>query len=265
MIVVSLKRLIISLIIIISVTLMLLVIGLLVKGGEDWYLKLNFQNFLFWGIVVLIIQIWISASLLLSHRKILKSINRLSSFENLDSVNAEKSFKEMGGVGEEIRNVLKKINDLSSMRAYRISALNNLADLLCEGYSEPVVVTDVKGLIVTVSEKLKNRITKESGRDSINYITDIRPELKLTEVLSFIEKERAAWVASDNSKLSCTPVFDKNSALQFCIWEFETSFFAEKIKELNKSGSVSQPAYRKLKNLVNPFLKNRNKGKDKIQ
>ncbi|MBI9107782.1 MAG: hypothetical protein JEZ04_13625 [Spirochaetales bacterium] len=250
MVVVSFKRLMISLLMIITVTLMLIVCGLAVNGGEFWYLKIEFQNFMFWGIIALIVQLWICGSLLLSHRKIMKTINRLSSFDDLNSMNAEKSFREMGELGEEIKTVLRKVNQLSVMRAERISALNNLVYLLCEGYSEPVIVTDVKGDIFTISDKFKGRIAKNGNSTVINNIIEIRPELKLSEVLGFIEKQRSAWNGPENSGLVCTPVFDKNSTVQFCIWEFETSFFSEKLKELNQQKSKIQPSYKKLMDFI---------------
>lgn len=255
MIVVSFKRLMISLSLIITVTLLLIASGLAANGGADWSLRMELQNFFFWGLTALIIQIWIGGSLLFTHKKIIKTISRLSAFEDLNSTHADKSFKEMGKLGEEIKKVLKRENQMSLMRALRISALNNLVNLLCEGYSEPIIVTDVTGKIFTINDKLKPRITKETNLVQINNIIEIRPDIKLSEILIFIEKQKTAWKEPENTGLVCTPVFDKNSTVQFCIWEFETSFFAGKLKELNQQKSKIQPTYKKLRDFVNPRLR----------
>ena len=253
MVVVSFRRLIISLSLILITTLVLIAFGLEIIGGEKWYLQLGPQSFFFWGITVLIAQIWITGTLLYNHKKIMKTISRLSTIEDLNSMNAVKSFRDMGVLGDEIRKVLMQANQLSIMRADRISALNNLVNLICEGYSEPVIVTDVKGDIFSISEKLKSRILKETDGKMIKNILELKPDIKLSEVLSFIEIERTAWTDSESSGLVCTPVFDKNNTVQFCIWELETSFFAGKLKELNQQKSKIQPSYKKLREFINPL------------
>ena len=143
------------------------------------------------------------------------------------------------------------------MRAERISALNNLTALLSEGYSEPVVVTDVKGVIFTMSEKLKNRISKEADMADIKNITAIRSDIKLNEVLSFIEKQHSAWTSENGSRITCTPVFGKKNTVQFCIWEFESSMLAEKFKEISMNNHKIQPSYRKIRNILKPFRRER--------
>jgi hypothetical protein len=245
----------ISFLLFLTVTILLIVAGLAANGGTNWSLKIELQNFFFWGLTALIIQIWIGGSLLLSHKKVIKTISRLSAFDDLNSSNADKSFRELGSLGEEIKKVLKRENQLSVMRALRISALNNLANLLCEGYSEPVIVTDITGKIFTISEKLRTRIIKESKLVQINNIFEIRPEIKLSEILGFIEKQKTAWKDPENTGLICSPVFDKTGVVQFCIWEFETSFFAGKLKELNQQKSKIQPSYKRIREIVNPFLR----------
>ncbi len=255
MIVVRLKRLVISLVIIILVTLLLVVSGLSINGGKSWSLDLELQNFFFWGLAALIIQVWVGVSLLLNHKKILKTIRRLTSFDEIHSANAEKAFREMGSLGEEIKKVLKHENQLSAMRSERISALNSLAGSLCEGYSEPVAVTDVNGVLFAISNKLKSRILKDNEGKLIGNILELRSDLKLSEILVFMEKQRASWKESEDSGIICTPVFDRNNSVQFCIWEFETSFFAGKLKDLNQQKSKVQPTYSRIKAFINPLLK----------
>ncbi|MBI9104362.1 MAG: hypothetical protein JEY99_18240 [Spirochaetales bacterium] len=253
MIVISLKRLLISLCIIITVTIILITSGLALNGGEGWQLKIELQNFFFWGLIVLLVQVGVGGTLIFSHKKLMENIKRLSTFEDFNSMNAEKAFEKLGRLGEEIRKVLRKENQFSVMRANRIAVLNDLVHVLCEGYSEPIMVTDINGVIFTISDKLKNRITKENGGVSFSNIVDIKPDIKLTEVLGFIEKQRTSWKDAEKSSLVCTPVYDKNSSVQFCIWEFETSFFTGKFKELTQQKTKIAPAYKKSIDFLNRF------------
>ncbi len=254
MVIIRLRRLIISVILITAVTVVLLGIGLSLNEGEPWSLKFDYQNFFFWGLVAVIIQILTGLSLVFNHRKILNIVKRISTIDDIDSVYAEKLFDDIGPLGSEIKNLLRHNSQLSGLRTARISALNSLTEILCEGYAESILVTDVRGEILSMSDKLRGNLQKDKNESVIKNVLDIRNDIKLSEVLVFIEKHRSAWTDPDGSGLSCTPVFDKNNAVQFCLWEFETSIFTGKLKEHAAQRPDLRRSYGRLKNLLKTRL-----------
>ena len=264
MVIVGLKRLILSLVLIIAVTMIVIVMGISLNEGEAWSLKLDYQNFFFWGITALIVQLWAGLSLITRHRRILNTVRRLSSIEDLESVYAEKLFHEIGALGIEVKNVLRHSSELSGLRVARISALNSLTEILCEGYSDSILVTDVRGEILSMSDKLKARLAKESGRPEVRNIIDIRADLKLSEVLVFMEKQRSAWSNPDGSGLTCTPVYDRNGKIQFCLWEFETSIFTGKLKDNTQQKYDLRRSYGKIRNILKPRIPGRRHQSDPV-
>ena len=159
-------------------------------------------------------------------------------------------------MGEELKRILIRENQLSVMRADRISGQNNLITLLCDGYSDPIAVTDVNGGILTISGKLKTRLTKEIGRTDFSNIVELYPQLKIPEILGYIEKQRSSWKDAENSGIELHPdIRKKQHGPSFASGNWKTSFFAGKIKEFSQQKAKITPRYKKLKDFINPFKK----------
>ncbi len=258
MIVIRYRRVLISLILIFASTALLFVCGIIIYGGKGWALKPDAQNYFFWGFVILIFQLFIGVSLILSHRRVINLLKRISKIENLRGSHAGRVFNELGELGDEIKNMLKVENDISMLRADRISALNNLISMIIEDYSAPVMVTDISGDSIMMSAKLKNSIIKEKDLNDINNICDIRSDININEVLNYMEKQKTFWSFPQESALICTPIFDRRSNIEFCIWEFETSFFAGKLKDvdMSKTGVKNEQLGREQLKQPNNIVKN---------
>lgn len=231
MIIITLKRFITSFIFILLITAFLVFLGMNLQDGEAVQLRIDTQNMFFWGIIAFLLQIGLAISLLLNHQNIINNLKRVSRIGDYSHIQSRKILGSMGPLGKEIELMMKEQNNLVILRSNRISALNNLVKMLCIGYSGPVLITDVNGDILSISSSFTDKIKKEGSELSWKRINDLRPDIPLTEVLNHLEKQKLPWSNPEFSGIICTPVFDKTNALNFCIWELETSQLNKMYKE----------------------------------
>ncbi len=227
MIVVSLKRLIISLSLILSSTLFLLVVSLDLISPLSLGESLEKQDLLFWGIIVFLFQSIMGISILTGHRNVISDLNRLISNKDLSHPHSRKILNQLGPLGQVISRMMKELNELLSLRTDRISALNKVVRLLCDESGKSLVVSDTMGTVLGVSESLLEK-TKLKLSD-LSTVTEVLPGIKIAEVMVALEKNRDDWKDSGDSGVVCTPVFDKSGHLNLCIWVLESAGFIQKI------------------------------------
>ncbi len=240
MMMVTRKRLLISLLLVLVSTLLLIIAGVKLSPGETPEIRLDRENLLFWGIVVLIFQAWIILSLFFRQRSLIADLERIGRIGDLTNIQARKILENMGSLGQALKKVMNEQNEIVRLRSERINALNTLVKMLCEDVDSPVVVTDVTGRVFTYSDKLIEKYGKEQEELSLSKITDIRQDIPLAEVLSHLEKQRLPWNGPEGSGVSCTPIFDKNGTLHFCIWELESVHMLSKYKAASISAGTKQ-------------------------
>ncbi|MBI9097847.1 MAG: hypothetical protein JEY91_05195 [Spirochaetaceae bacterium] len=231
MIIITLKRFFISFSIILIITAFLIFLGMNLQEGELIQVRIDTQNILFWGIIAFLLQIGIAITLLFNNQSIINNLKRVSRIGDYSHIQARKILGKMGPLGQEIELMMQEQNNLVVLRSNRISALNNLVRMLCIGYSEPILITDVNGDILSISTTFSEKIKKEGSEISWKKLSDLRPDIPLTEVLNHLEKQKLPWSDPEIGGVTCTPVFDKMNALNFCIWELETSHFNKIYKE----------------------------------
>jgi len=219
-IVISLKRLAVSFVIMLLLTAVIIFLGMDFQSGTPVELKVEVENLLFWGIVVLLLQLWVGLSVLLRHRKVLTELGRLAKIEDVSQPHAEKIFNGLGRTGLAIQRLMLDQNRLLVMRANRIAAHNSLVHLLLEGYGEAAAVTDVTGKVLAMSRPLEEKCRASQGAVAGRTIMDFLPEVNLKEVLAVMEKQRTFWQEPEKKGAVCTPVFDPEGSLHFCLWEF---------------------------------------------
>lgn len=246
----------------ISIFLIILITSLLVYISMDLKeIKLDRENIFFWGIVAVLAELIVFFSLYNSHKKIVSNLKRISEINNLSHPYSQKLLKPMGVIGKEIEHMLNEQNNTSILRANRISALNSLVKTLCAGYSEPVIITDVNGSIQSISETLRLKINKNDSDASLllQNLNDFRSDIPLIEVLSYLEKQKLPWSNPEMPGVICTPVFDKENILNFCIWEFESEMFNKQFK-MNKNMKLGNKTRGTVQGMMSKFRK-----KDKPQ
>lgn len=220
MIVISLKRLVVSFVLILILTAVIIALGMDLQSGTPVELKIDVENLLFWGIVVLLLQLWIGLTVLMKHRKVLSELGRIAKIEDVSQPHAEKIFDGLGRTGQAIQRLMLDQNKLLVMRSNRIAAHNSLMRLLLEGYGEAAAVTDVTGKVLAMSRPLEEKCRNSQGTLTGQTILDFLPDINLKEVLTLMEKQRTFWQEPEKKGAVCTPVFDKEGVMHFCLWEF---------------------------------------------
>ncbi|MBN2655653.1 MAG: hypothetical protein JXR86_01230 [Spirochaetales bacterium] len=186
------SRLIISISLMIVLTAALVLVAMEIKQGSPPEIKLYRENILFWGIIGLSLQIWLGLSLLLNHRGLINEVRRLARIGDFSQPQARKILEHLGPLGREMERMMREQNNLVHLRSNRIPALNNLVKLMGSNYSEPIIISDVNGDILSVSGNLSEKLKKNNP---------------------------------DISGVTCTPVTDMVGEIHFCLWEMETSRF----------------------------------------
>jgi hypothetical protein len=258
MITFSKRRYVISLAMILIITLILVLISMELKE-----IKLEKENVLYWGIIALLSQFIIIVSLFRSHKNLIASIKKVTDINDLTHPHSRKLLSKMGDLGNEIEHMVNEQNIASQLRYNRISALNSLVRMLCVGYAEPVLITDVNGEILSMSDTFRKKINKNETEASLSlkHLNDFRSDIPLTDVLNHLEKQKLPWTSPDITGVLCSPVFDKENVLNFCIWEFESELFNRQIKEI-KTIKTRETREKRKTSVQNMFNKLKRKDKE---
>jgi len=246
MIVISRRRLIISLLLLMASMLVLLGIGISLLSDSPLDKSLEKQKLFYWGLIITLFQISISISVFIGHRKLIADINRITSYKDMNHPQSRRILRQMGSLGDVLINMMKDLNSLLELRMNRISASSKVLKILCEDYPGPLLISDTLGNVLGASEILTEKTGIPLRSDS--QLIDFFPDIKLGEVLVSLEKNREGWKEESEKGLICTPVFDRGEHLNLCLWEIETSHVFQKLSK----GSVKnkpQRAYNSLKGL----------------
>ncbi|MDC7236089.1 MAG: hypothetical protein PQJ58_22900 [Spirochaetales bacterium] len=227
MIVVSVKRLTLSIVLIALSFLLFLAVSIDLYSGTALAESLEKQQILFWGIVTFLFQTVVFLSLFIDQRKLVSDLRKIASYKDLNHPQSAKILDQLGETGTLIHSILNDFNRLLEMRLNRITAFNKVLKIVCEEYPEPLLITDTLGSVLGISDKLSGALSLTMTSDT--KLNDIFPEMKLAEILGSLEKSREPWKDLEETGRICTPVFDTSGNLNLCIWEFETSHFSQKI------------------------------------
>lgn len=254
------KKLLISLIIFFLSTAFLAVVSMQLQRGDALQIRIDSQNVLFWGIVVLLVQILTALFLYGGHNTLAGNLNRLKRIGDLNHPHAKKILRDMGELGKGIEDMVLEQNQLISLKSGRITALNSLTKMLCSGYSELLAISDVKGDIFGISQVLTDSIRKEMPDNPLNHIYDLRSDLPLGEILNHLEAFKLPWSDAEYPGITCTPLFDSENKIHFCLWELETEKFRKNFKERLKETPVKKDLSR-VRGFLGDLVKRRTSGK----
>lgn len=224
MILISVKKLVTFIVLIVLSTVFLVFMSINIFVTESVNISFSGQNIIFWGIIVLIFQLFLFYNLYHSHNKVIKNIRRISDIGELSHPKVVKIITEMGSLGHELDSLLKNQNEIIELRARRISTLNILVKTLSSGYNRAILVTDINGMIISISNLLKEKFEKENRSDDLktDLIIDIVPNLPLKSIVYFIETEKKEWTDEKFKGIKCYPVLNSENNVTFCIWEFDS-------------------------------------------
>ena len=217
--------------------------------------SIDSQNILFWGIVVFIIQLFVIVNLYRSHQKIVTDIRRIAKIGELSNPNVQNIISKLGPLGLELEVLIKSQNELVELRANRITSLNSLVSKLCIDSDKSILISDVNGKILHISNVLKHKIDDDEilKQKEVHDIYDIVPNILLDSVISHMELQKSFWVDEENKGLTAYPIFGKDNNLSFCLWEFDSS-----IKKISKGADVLKSRSASFNNFLDRFKKKKN-------
>lgn len=245
MFVLSSKRLLITFFVIMCSTLLLLVLAINFRELKSTEFSIDSQNTLYWGIIIIILQLFTFLNLYRSHKKIIYNIRKISKIGELSHPIVKQILNGMGSLGSEIDVLLRTQNELIELRANRITALNNLISRLSFDYKYPMLITDVSGKILNYSNLIRDKIVI----DSMN-ITDIILELPLESIIHSMESSKSIWQDDNFKGVSASPIFDRKNKVSYCLWELD-----DEIKKINKSTEILKVKKKSFKNFIGRFSK----------
>ncbi len=214
---------------------------------EPLDLSFDKQNLLYWGIVVFLFQVLVFLLLFTDQRKLISDLRKITNYKDLNHPHSRKLLNQMGEIGVVLNLMLKDFSSLLELRLSRIAAFNKVIRIICEDYPEPIIITDTMGTILGISSVLAKK--NDININQNPQLSLLVPELKLTEVLGFFEKNRVPWKDESGTGLLCTPVYDHTGSLNLCIWEPGSNLFFQKFAAA-PVGAISQKTIRSLKGLL---------------
>jgi hypothetical protein len=161
----------------------------------------------------------------------------------------------MGKLGSLVQNLSAKQSELLHLRATRIAALNSVIAILMAKDMDTLILTDVSGKIFDASAGYYSRAKKESvtTKSSISLLI---PDTDIAKAISHMESQKSGWEDPEKKNFRCTPVFDREGNLQFCIWEIESNSLSAMTQNAVKSVKTGLSAASGLTGLPGKVFKN---------
>ena len=116
------------------------------------------------------------------NRNILKELDKIIEMSMYNNFSPVQSLERLSTIGERIGQLYKNVSVVSEKRALKISSLHNLSQFLLNNIAQPVLVTDVRGVVTYLSKQFLERYPDQSGLSATSIVNFI-PELKIQQVL----------------------------------------------------------------------------------
>jgi len=211
------------------------------------------EDFLFLGILIVCAQLLLAVFLLSGHYKVRGRLKRISKMGDLTNQDTQRILNRLGDIGKEINYLLSEQNQLSQLRAGRIAALNTLARQFCMDHRDSILYTDVKGSILGYSDSIEEKLKIDDLELMNMEITSLWPELPISEILQSMQKQGLPWTDPEHSGISCSPIFDRDNNLHFCVWGIQSGFLKKIAADsrMEKSNDLQRKKRRSLSSFIN--------------
>lgn len=224
MILISKRMLLILAAVAVIVTLFLAAFGYrsMAGPGSNSSLLFTAQTFLYLGILLSIVEIFLFIRAAVRSRDIERELEKLiETTRYLGPSNARK-LRHLGPIGGQIERLYGEINDLSERRALKIGALSELAEFLMNNLQLAAVAATIDGTIVYASRSFLER-TKRTRSETID--TDLGalvPDVSLEEVLIDLDRTRAAVERkSGRAPLEFHPIRNIENSVAYVVCVFQ--------------------------------------------
>jgi len=161
-----------------------------VEAGDALTLKYFAENFIYYGIVLLIILTVIFISTLVKSKNIYRELEKVIELSRQGKYFSGDQLKKLGKLGDKIIDINSQLNSLNEMKSLKISSLSNTVNFMLDKSNLSVLVLDAQGLISKVSRKLLEDLQIEE-KDILNkFAEDILDNFNYSNVINELKKSK---------------------------------------------------------------------------
>jgi hypothetical protein len=179
--------------------------------------KLSSESFLFIAILLtLLVQagFW---TVLLRSRSVSKELDKVTEMARMGNFTPSESLRKLGTLGEKIRNLYYRLNELNEMKSIKISSLSAINSFLLINSEMSLLLADPTGRVVEASRVFVERSKQPRTETLGKFLVDIIRDLDFKGLVARLERDRSLTTDSDAKGASFFPVFNRNSQLSFIV------------------------------------------------
>ncbi len=189
--------------------------------------KLAAERLLFIGIVGELLLIGIVARIFISRISIEKKLERISTLGGTASPAAQLRSSGLGALGETLEHLFRHILEVNEKQALKLSAQSELIELLIAGVEAPVVLTDITGRILYLSDKYEKRSGELRSKLLDASIESFEEELVVPMVVRELEQGRffstdgkSGEAKSKGTSFTALPIYNKLGGISYILFDF---------------------------------------------
>lgn len=161
-----------------------------VEAGDALTLKYFAENFIYYGIVLLIILTVIFISTLVKSKNIYRELEKVIELSRQGKYFSGDQLKKLGKLGDKIIDINSQLNSLNEMKSLKISSLSNTVNFMLDKSNLSVIVLDALGLISKVSSQLLADLQIEE-KDILNkFAENILDNFNYSSVMLELRKSK---------------------------------------------------------------------------
>ncbi len=154
---------------------------------------------LFLSIVFSIFLAAVFTGVFIRNKNIVKELDKVVEMSLYSNFSPGESLRKLSVIGEKIEHIYRNVSMVSEKRALKISAMHGLNGFLLENLSLPVLVTDVRGEIVSASRQARERFSERPVTPG-TYISAVYPELNFQGILEELRLQTSSFTEGRTEK-----------------------------------------------------------------
>ena len=181
-------------------------------------LKYLAERILFTGILAGILAAIIFLIVFFKSININQRLEKLIRQNKLNPASTEHGLSGINHIGQKLNILYSQINEISEMRGLKMSALSNTCEYLSSVLEKPLLVIDITGRVIQVSEGWLNQNNQSRSEVIGTDIKAIYKVLDINSVLQRLEKKHLPLkLETEESRLQIEPVLDKNNSISYVV------------------------------------------------
>ena len=161
-----------------------------VRLSHNLQVKYEVENFIFASIVLALAVGLFLIFFIKKSDNVLKRLDKMIDLSEYGKYDISGHLKRLGQLGEKIRLILRRSEELSYMKSLKISSQTNIVDLLIEKYKAPLFLLNRHGNLVDCSKEFLDMMNTERNIIIKKGFNEIFKEMSYEDLFFDIEKVR---------------------------------------------------------------------------